>query len=106
MNNKGFGNYPYYGTSTKFMQMNNKPRQLPCLGEKARRKPKRASSNTKENLSNNQNFIKSEKRDKMISSAFGSKNNRATPEYGDHMRANLPGKFMVSQNIKFCRSED
>ncbi len=71
--------------------MNKKPRQLPQIGEKAKRKGKRASSNTKENYAHNHNFIKNEKRDKLINTAFGGKKVRETPDYEDKLKANLPG---------------
>lgn len=67
-----FGNYPYYGTSTKFMQMNGKPRQLPLLGEQASHKVERQSLNRKENQDSNQILVKNEKVKKIISSVYKS----------------------------------
>lgn len=108
LSNKGFGNYPYYGTSTKFMQMNGKPRQLPWLGEKVSKKAKRASSNVKENLTQNQIFIKQEKRNKIINTAFGKKK-REIAEYEDKFKANHRGKYSICFSvINYClnRSKD
>jgi len=57
-------------------------------------KAKRASSNAKESLALNQIFMKQEKRNKIISSAFQRKK-RESVEYGDTHQANIPGKIML-----------
>ena len=92
--NKGLNNYPYYGTSTKFMQINNKPRHLPWLGQKKNKKPKRAWSNTKENLAQNHILIKHEKAKKAISNAFGG-SKKESNDYEDKLTANLPGIYII-----------
>jgi hypothetical protein len=87
------GNYPYYGTSTKFMQMNGKPRHLPQLGEQSSHKVERASLNRKENLDNNQILIKNEKVRNIISNAHKCDPEEIEHEYDDKLRANLPGNL-------------
>lgn len=77
--------------------MNGKPRQLPSLGQKSSLKGKRASNNAQENKSQNKILIKHEKRNKIISSAFGKKK-RESIEHEERFKANLPGITLLLFN--------
>jgi hypothetical protein len=89
----GVNNFPYYGTSSKFMQMNGKPRQLPQLGEQSSQKVERVSNNRKEKMTSATPMLaKHEKTKKALSSMFRSHKDKAIEDHEDKLKANLFGQ--------------